>query len=250
MDRDAAAKLKGGFVSKTTSVCLSTMTLAAIITVVPTGAAPAKSVPVRTIILDYAADVAPTLNLQSDGLGHYLSSKTLVSEIQPIGDWVVDAINPARATRQIFVDFATPIPGSAPGGTDPIPPPLGKYAFRAMARCSVYDGGLLTFTAGQVKSCPMTVGFDIGGTRYRYVMDPLTAVNGPFPETNPATVTCIYPTTGTQPCSQWKITPSGTYVESDGTVKYRNVAKLLEDATGAAIDRGDFYVSFSIVIAK
>ena len=34
-------------------------------------------------VLDYAADVAPGLQVLSDGLGWYLNSKTLVSQIQP-----------------------------------------------------------------------------------------------------------------------------------------------------------------------
>jgi hypothetical protein len=84
-------------------------------------------------------------------------------------------------------------------------------------------------------------------------MNPYASVNGPFPETNYANVRCIFPTTGTSACSQWKFTPSGTY-GVDGTVNYRNVAQLLEMTTigrqTIAIDRGDFYMSFSIELAK
>lgn len=221
-------------------------------TVAVSGAAPPqKDVPVSTIVLDYAADIAPRLNIQSDGLGTYVSAKNqLVSIIQGIGDWELDARTPSKATRKLTVDYVQPIPGSGPGGTDPTPPPAGTYPFRAIAKCSQYGNSMLNFTAGQVKNCPLRFGVDVAGKSYVYVMDPLNAPNGPFPQTNWATVKCIYPTTGSGACSQWRITPSGTYIDADNTVKYRNVAKLLEDATGAAIDHGDFYVSFSLVVAK
>ena len=229
---------------------ITTGALGLSITVVQTAKAPPKDVPVTSIVLDYAADVAPRLNVQSDGLGSYVSVKNgLVSQIQAIGDWELDAF-PAKATRKLTIDYLQPIPGSAPGGQDPIPPPAGTYKFRAMAKCSLYGNSLLNFTAGQTKNCPLRFGADVGAKRYTYVMDPLKAVNGPFPQTNWATVKCIFPSTGFNACSQWLITPSGTYTAADGTTKYRNVAKLLEEPTGVAIDHGDYYVSFSILIAK
>jgi hypothetical protein len=83
-------------------------------------------------------------------------------------------------------------------------------------------------------------------------MNPTGGVNGPFPTTNAVTVACIYPSSGSAACSQWRLTPSGTYVAPDSSVKYRNVAKLLElDSQGdVAADHGDFYLSFEILIAK
>ena len=102
-----------------------------------------------------------------------------------------------------------------------------------------------------VKECPLHIGFDYGTDTWAFVMDPLHAPNGPFPQTNTATVTCIFPTIGTGACSQWKFTPSGTYTAADGTTKYRNVAKLLEGpTTRSPVDHGDFYVSFSMILAK
>lgn len=214
-------------------------------------AAPAKNVSVNSMVLDYAADVAPRLNIQSDGLGSYIPAANLVSQIQAIGDWELDARNPKNATRKIYMDFSQPIAGSAPGGGNPTSPPSGMYKFRAMAKCSLYGNGLLGFSAGATKTCPLYVGIDYGGTTWRLVMDPYTAANGPFPQTDYATVTCIYPASGTSACSQWKFTPSGTYVAADNTVTYRNRAKLLEVPTsGNPIDHGDFYVSFEILIAK
>ncbi len=233
--------------------------LASVIAVVvasgwPVAAGSQKNVPVTSKILDYAADVAPRLDVQSDGLGDYLNSSTLVSQIQAVGDWELDAMNVSRSTRQIALDFLQPIAGSAPGGADPAVLPTGAYKFRVIAKCSLYDNSLLEFTAGTVKSCPLHIAFDYNGAKWAYQMDPYFSANGPFPETNYATVTCIYPASGSLPCSQWKFTPSGTYVAPDNTVQYRNVAKLLEYQVSRgktiAIDHGDFYLSFSILIVK
>jgi hypothetical protein len=212
---------------------------------------PAKDVPVTSMVLDYAADIAPRLNVQSDGLGSYLNASTLVSHIQTVGDWELDARTPKGATRKIYMDFSQPIAGSAPGGGNPTAPPSGIYRFRAIAKCSLYGNSLLGFTAGAAKTCPLHIGIDYGGTTWAFEMDPYTAANGPFPETNYANVTCIYPTTGSAACSQWKFTPSGTYTDADGTTKYRNVAKLIEGPTTRnPILHGDFYVSFEILFAK
>jgi hypothetical protein len=213
-------------------------------------AGPAKNVPVNSIVLDYAADIAPGLNIQSDGQGTYVPASNLVSQIQAIGDWELDARNPRNATRKIYMDFSQPIAASAPGGGNPTAPPSGTYKFRAIAKCSLYGNSLFGFSAGATKTCPLHVGIDYGGSAWAFVMDPYTAANGPFPQTNYAAVTCIYPASGSA-CSQWKFTPSGTYTAADGSVKYRNVAKLLENPTSANwIDHGDFYVSFQILIAK
>jgi hypothetical protein len=217
-------------------------------------AAPPKNVAVRSTVLDYAGDVAPRLNIQSDGLGDYVNASTLTSQIQAVGDWELDAKNPKGATRRLTIDFAEPIAGSGPGGIDPTPPPAAAFKFRVIAKCSLYGNSLLQFAAGAVKTCPLHIGFDYNGVTWAYQMDPYTAANGPFPQTNYATVTCIYPTSGSSPCSQWKFTPSGTYVEADGTVRYRNVAKLLEYQTSrgrsVVVDHGDFHVSFSMLIVR
>jgi hypothetical protein len=112
---------------------------------------------------------------------------------------------------------------------------------------------LTSFTAGQTKTCPLHIGFDYAGGRHlAFQMDPFHAANGPFPETSVTTVTCIYPTTGTAPCSQWRFTPSGAYTAADGSTKYRNVAKLLEydSQLNLLAVHGDFHLSFSMIIVK
>lgn len=215
-------------------------------------AAPPKDVPVTSIVADGDPDVAPALTIRSDAAGWYVNSKTLTSVIQGIGDWVLDAINPRNATRKIYLDFSQPVLGSGPDGSDPTGLPAGTYAFRALAQCASYGNSLLSFTAGQIKTCPLRIGFDAGANHYAIIMNPTGGVNGPFPETDAATVTCTYPSTGSAPCSQWRFTPSGTYIAPDLSVKYRNAARLLEfdSRNNVVADHGDFYMSFSIVMSK
>ena len=59
-------------------------------------AGPPKNVVVTSIVRDNAANIAPRLDIQSDGVESYLNSKTLTSQIQAIGDWELDARNPKR----------------------------------------------------------------------------------------------------------------------------------------------------------
>ena len=80
----------------------------------PVAAAPLpKDVPVTSIVEDGASDVAPVLTIRSDAAGSYVNSKTLTSQIQGIGDWVLDSINPRNATRRIVLDFSQPVPEAA-----------------------------------------------------------------------------------------------------------------------------------------
>ena len=88
-----------------------------------------KDVPATSIVEDGASDVAPVLTIRSDAAGSYVNSKTLTSQIQGIGDWVLDSINPAKATRRIVLDFSQPVPGSGPNGADPIGLPRAPTHF-------------------------------------------------------------------------------------------------------------------------
>ena len=84
-----------------------------------------KDVPVTSIVEDGASDVAPVLTIRSDAAGSYVNSKTLTSQIQGIGDWVLDSINPPRQLAGSSLDFSQPVPGSGPNGADPIGLPPG-----------------------------------------------------------------------------------------------------------------------------
>ena len=209
--------------------------------------------PVTSIISDYDSGVAPALQIQSDKLGAYTNSKTLRSVITASGIWAIDSFYVRYATRTICLAFSQPIAGTGPNGGSPVAPPSSCYLARISTECDNYNNNPLTLPAGQTMTCPMNVHFAAGGKTYDLHMNPIATVAN-FSETNPVTMTCIFPASGTAPCSQWLIRPSGTYAAPDGTMQFRNVANLSQEVivkgTTTYIKQGDFYFSFAIVVTN
>lgn len=205
---------------------------------------------VTTIVSDYDSGIAPALQIQSDQLGAYTESSTLQSHIAQNGVWYLDSLNPKNATRKVTLQFTQPIPGSGPNGGDPVHPGSGQYRVFAYTSCNHanYQTSLLTLPAGQTMPCPLTMQFDANGRRYFLHMNDR---NVSFPQTDHVDITCIFPTSGTSPCSQWTIRPSGTAIAPDGSTIYRNVASLAYSVTAKGqtvwVKQGDFYMSFLIV---
>lgn len=208
--------------------------------------------PVSTFVADADVDVATALQIRSDGLGAYRSSNTLTSVIQPIGAWVLDLQNARNATRTLYLDFGQPIAGSGPGGGDPIAVPSGRYKTYVILTCNAYGNSLWTLPAGATMACPLHIAFSGGGDSYAVQMNPSPTGADPngAPETQWATVTCLTPTSGSAACTEWKLTPSGTYTAPDGSLAYRNVARLIKYVTTrngtTNVNQGDFYFSFAI----
>ncbi len=208
--------------------------------------------PVSTFINDFDSAIAPSLQIRSDGLGVYRNSSTLSSIVQgAAGAWVLDSQSPRNATRTLVLDFGEPVAGSGPNGDAPIAVPSGQYAVHAISKCNLYGNSMWTLAPGASMACPLHIAFTSGAFRYAVQMNPYPAGDPEgAPETQWATVTCLTPTTGSGPCTQWRLTPSGTYVAPDGTVKYRNVARLIKyvttKTTTTNVNQGDFYFSFSI----
>ncbi len=212
-------------------------------------------VPVISMVSDYDTGIAPALQIQSDQLGVYRHSKTLVSLIQSVGSWVLDSY-PAYvrgATRSIYLGFNQPIAGSGLNGGAPTPPPSGNYQAHVISKCNSYNNSMLAMAPGTTMPCPLHVHFDADGDTYDIHMNPY-AVNVPSQHTNYANITCIYPSSGSGSCSQWKIAPSGTLINPDGTVTYRNIGVLHKTTTSKGkttmVKQGDFYFSFLIVVSK
>ena len=92
----------------------------------------------------------------------------------------------------------------------------------------------------------MNAHFDYGSKTYDLHM---AGSNVNFPESQSVNVTCINPATGTAPCSQWRLGPSGLYGS-----RQANVANLSYETSVkgqiAYVKQGDFYVSFSILVMK
>src|SRR5262249_12200598 len=154
----------------------------------------------------------------------------------------------SSSTRSVYLGFNQPIAGSGPGGGDPIAVPSGSYHARLISKCNAGGFSMLTLPAGATITCPLHIAFSYNGTDYALQMNPETSPNGTFPETTYANVTCIFPTSGSNPCSQWKLTPSVSTTMPDGSVRWQNIAKLLKYSTvhgqTVANDQGDFYFSF------
>jgi hypothetical protein len=233
-------------------------TLGVIFLVIGTGLSglalpPPPDVSVTTIISDYDSGVAPALQIQSDQAGAYNNSNTLTSIIASTGVWALDSLTPRGATRTVSLQFTKPIAGTGPNGGDPVAPASGLYKVWMYSSCNHqnYLSSFLTLPAGQTMPCPLTVQFDAGGVRYFLHMND-RAID--FPETNHVDVTCIFPTSGTNPCSQWLIRPSGTYAAPDGTMYLRNVVSLSYQKTSKGkttwVRQGNFHMSFAIVVSK
>jgi hypothetical protein len=212
--------------------------------------------PVRSYILDADTAVAPSFQIRSDGLGVYANSSTLSSIIQgSAGAWVLDSQSARNATRMLFLDFGQPVAGSGPNGGDPIAVPSGPYLVRVISKCNVYGNSMWTLAPGATMACPVHVAFSYGAFKYAVQMNPNPAGDPEgAPETQWANVTCLTPSSGTGPCTEWLFTPSATSVAPDGRVTYRNVARLIKYVTAknttTNVNQGDFYVSFAFRVTN
>jgi len=193
--------------------------------------------PVTSTIANDDASIAPTLQIRSDGWEVYPNSTTLLSEVQGIGDWVVDALNTQGATRQVSLDFSQPISGTGLGDGAPIVVP-----FRAISRCSLNGLSFLTLAPGASMACPLHFRFNYAGGDYALEMNPNA---GYAPGTDNASVTCVDPSSGEGPCTAWTITPS------DG---HSNVAELIHytkvKGKTQKVNEGHFQMSFSIRVTS
>src|SRR5262245_7280475 len=114
----------------------------------PAGPEAASDIPVTTLVADYAADIAPILQIASDQQGAYRDSRTLSSLIQSIGDYVLDSYNPRGGARRLYLGFDQPIAGSGPNGSAPIPVPSGLYRVHLIAKCNAYGNSLFALAPG------------------------------------------------------------------------------------------------------
>ena len=227
--------------------------LATVVSTVSLAAAgnPPKDLAVTSLVADYAADIAPALQIQSDQRGTYTNSSTISSVIQPGGNWVLDT---RASTRTAYLGFTQPVAGTGPTGSPSFP--SGFYAVRILTECqsSISRFNLLTLPGGASTECPLHIGFVSEGASYAIEMNPIDAINGPFPQTNLATVTCIAPTAGLVPCTQWKVTPSQAVTQTNGSVVYQNEGALLSYSTvkgkTVATYLGDFLFSFEFVVTN
>jgi hypothetical protein len=208
--------------------------------------------PVVSDISNFDSGVASALQIQSDQLGTYVSSSTLKSELQQSGGtWALDSYFPTGATRKVVINFTRPLAGTGPGGGDPVSPPSGAYLVRMASDCFRDNLNYLTLLPGQSMQCRLYLHFDHGDRTYELHM---AKTNENFPETDSAKVTCLFPASGTGPCSQWRLSPSGQYLETDGTTVQANIARLSEvtrvKGKTDKVKQGNYLMSFSVLVMK
>lgn len=214
-------------------------------------AAPPTSVAVRTIISDYDTGIGRSLQIQSDAAGAYVNSRTLESLMYSTGSWELDAYNVRNATRRVYLAFTQPIDGTGPNGGAPVAPATGLYLAHVTTECFRYNTYPLAMAPGTSASCPMALRFDAGGMKYAIHMNPQNPL---WAGTNPVTMSCIFPSSGSGPCAQWRITPSSSVMNPDGSVTHRNAGQLDLVTSGRGGDtyarQGQFYFSFVILITN
>ena len=207
---------------------------------------PIQDTPVTNSFVGFGVDTFPTMRLQSDQLGPYLNTSTVVSHIQSSGDWELKT-DTSTPTRTIFFDFRDPVPNSAPGGANPNPPfQYQKVSARLICKGGNYGTDMQEmYGLNTTGNCALFPAFPLNGSNYRIDMDGLAF----SPGTQPALVTCLRVDAANK-CNQWRIEPSG--VQANGERK--NIGRLLRTtpAKPKAIqtDLGKFYFSFTIDVTK
>ena len=208
---------------------------------------PLQDTGVTTSFLGFGVDTVPTMRLQSDQLGPYVSTNTVLSHIQSSGDYELITNSASSPTRTVLFDFRDPIPNSAPGGANPTPP----FEYQTMpARFICKGGAYLTdmqamYGVGTTGNCALSPSFRLAdGSTYRIDMGTPT-----FPGTQPALITCLRVDSANK-CNQWRIEPSG--VQANGERK--NLGRLMKTTPAKPKDIhvsvGDFYFSFTIDVTK
>jgi hypothetical protein len=210
-------------------------------------------IPATSNVYDSDPAVAPALQIQSDQMGTYgtydsatgdasiISTATGQDQTHAAGDWWVGP----SGTRSIYLDFSQPIPGSAPGGGNPVSLPSGRYSYTSLiGDCDLAGTNLLNMPNGTTASCPLNVLFEYNGGLYRLHMNPglTSAGTVEYPETNYMTVTC---TNGgiTHLCSGWTFGPSaGTLGNSTNRTALAQF--ITKGKTQGEVHLGDYYFSF------
>lgn len=140
-----------------------------------------KDTPVISTIND---SYSPTslFDIRSDGLGAYLNgTDSVVSRIQPIGDWELSTLN--SPTRKAFINFASTAPVQS-----------GKYPVRFLAQCSYAD--LRNLGINQMQNCKLVVAVNVGADRYSIRFGYVDGTNLPFWTCNAVT---------NSKCSSWRM---------------------------------------------
>jgi hypothetical protein len=208
---------------------------------------PAPDVPVVATLADNANGHA--LRVGSDGGGAYLTTSQVTSRIQTFAngsDWMLTTFYTSKrkyaaSNRGVLLDLSEQVTDGA--FTTPIDQPT-VVPVHLIAHCSRVNVDMVRMSPGQFAACPGGLRFWApDGLWYRLSFGPTNYA------VDPLRVTCI--TADTTGCKVWTITPNGT--ATTGTdPNPKNYTKLLNIDEGGNVlaEGGDYYVSFSITVAR
>jgi len=206
-----------------------------------------SDLPVTTTIADFGGGYP--LRVGSDSLGSYVQTSEVASMIVgTTGDWVLTTYYRNKgnlftpSNRSVLIDLTEPV---TPGNPPP-PFSLTNVQSSLMTACTRVGIHLPQIPVGTTALCPGHFRFEAAnGLWYRLAMN-----NDNYPEVNPMKVTCNAADAGG--CRNWTLRPSGTTLTGTDP-NPKSVAKLLQidpGTTEAIADLGDYYVSFSITLAR
>ena len=231
--------------------CAMLLTTAAVLGVSAAGGK-FTEVPVMTTMADLGDSAVP-LRVGSDGKGAYPGADAkVVSHIyrnmQGSG-WMLTTYYTAKrrvqgSSRSVWFDLTEPAASGNPPA--PIPVPGALLQAHLTAKCDRAGVDMLALAAGTSAVCPGAFRFQAAdGSWYRLAFDPDN-----YPHVNPIRVTCTVVDGGG--CKVWTLGPSGPASPGDDP-NPKNVSRLLLiDENGGILDdqRGDYYISFSITVAR
>jgi hypothetical protein len=209
-------------------------------------AAPARDVPVISII-DGGGPGDVTHTLQSDGLGPYVHTATgssgVESHLQQGGDYELDVYY-FTSNRRLGYRFDAE---NLLSGT-PLAAGLFTTKARLIIKCGSSTENMLNMVEGETLHCPMAGRFDWNNRVY------LTRMGGAgYPNSTPPTIACTGTSAGS--CAAWTI--SSCQLPTDpatGSCDNAGVMTLLEEKTVKGkiteVLVGDFTMRFRIAATK
>jgi hypothetical protein len=219
-------------------------------------------IPVTTMIADIAAGWP--LRIQSDRQGPYLTStakrtgqikSVLLSN--PAGhDWSLTTYYSSKggfadSNRTVFFDLREQVSAGSfptpPLGTDTYGAPVefGWVTAHLIVKCSQVTVDMIEMPNGAVALCPGSFRFRSPDDQwYRFSFQPEN-----YADVDRFKVTCVAAdSTG---CTVWTISPSGTVMTAgDPNPKSLNKLLLISDQGEILAEGGNYYLSFSITVAR
>jgi hypothetical protein len=220
-------------------------------------------IPVTVTIADRGAADQP-LRVQSDRKGAYVTKAVKQTKqvdsallVNPTGtDWSLTTYYVSRGSyaasdRTVFFDlreqaaagsFVTPILGTDALGAAV---EYGYVTAHLIAKCSMVNVDMTRMATGATASCPGSLRFRApDGLWYRFSFQPDN-----FPQVDRFLVTCSQAnSTG---CRVWTVTPgSSRTTGTDSNTKSLNTLLAIDEAGNILSVGGDYYLSFSITVAR